>query len=768
MKNKTSIFFILFLFLTLFLPTFLFAQVPQGIPYQAMIRNSDGSALMNTNVTVRFTLHQNTTTGAVEYQETQALVTNAFGLINAVFGQGTAVQGTFAAINWSNATKFIQVEANDGNGYVDMGTQQMMSVPYAMYAGSAGNQSFPNGSTNGEMLYWDTDTESWISVPAGINGQAMYFCDGVPTWGGCVPVLGNVSVSSITPYTAYAEFPMVTNGGSAPTTIGFYLSTSSDVSPSNGQFLGGTWPGCSGCFVSNSMNSLAASLPGGNGTVISGNDGATSISNLTPNTQYYIVGSVSNAKGSSLTPVLSFSTPELIEGCMDVNACNFSASATYNVNCEYAQQGYDCDGMCTIDEDGDGICDVEDSFICAADIDNDMVCDNEDQCTDVNACNFNFHAFDDMSGTYECRYDTDGDGICPINPDFIDFTESDWYGLMGLIGSYGAGLNLAQDAFDYCEDVTACNFLGNGNLQGTVMCITDWNDLDGGLLGSWVLWSQNNGFLENYQVSNGNFFENSDLFGCAYDSDNDGICDILDQCRDLNACNYSNVNNEWCFPDIDSDGVCDNLDACYDVQACNYNSVSINEECGYENSSCDDGNTNTILDVYDADCQCAGTSTAANVVIGQDFQGGKVAYIFQPGDAGYVVGETHGLIAAAEDLPLAYKWGCYGFGISGADALAISNGAQNTLDIMNAGCLGAAQECANLVLNGYSDWFLPSLHELEQLYNNRATIGGFQNLEYWSSTETNSQSARSFNFGSGSSNYNYKDTYGYVRAVRAF
>ncbi len=143
MKNKISLHLLIPFLL---IPSFLFAQVPQGIPYQAMIRNSDGSALMNTNVTVRFTLHQSTTTGAVEYQETQALVTNAFGLINAVFGQGIPVQGTFAAINWSNATKFIQVEANDGNGYVDMGTQQMMSVPYAMYAAQSG--SAPNSNTS--------------------------------------------------------------------------------------------------------------------------------------------------------------------------------------------------------------------------------------------------------------------------------------------------------------------------------------------------------------------------------------------------------------------------------------------------------------------------------------------------------------------------------------------------------------------------------------------------------------------------------------------
>ena len=239
-------------FCTLITGWSLVAQVPQGIPYQAMIRGDDGAALVNANVTVRFTLHQNTTTGPVEYQETQALTTNAYGLINTQFGIGTPTQGTFAGIVWSNTSKFIQVEANDGNGYLDMGTQQMMSVPYAMYAGSAGQSIVPLGTQTGDMLYWDSGTETWIALPSGNNGQALYNCDGVPTWGGCAPIVGNLTVSGITPYTAYAEFPMSSNGGNAPTSIGFYLSTSSNVSPSNGQFLGGTWPGGG---ISNWINS---------------------------------------------------------------------------------------------------------------------------------------------------------------------------------------------------------------------------------------------------------------------------------------------------------------------------------------------------------------------------------------------------------------------------------------------------------------------------------------------------------------------------------
>jgi hypothetical protein len=109
-------------------------SVPQGIPYQAMIRDNNGAALVNTPVTVRFSLRQDAIDETVEYQETHNLTTNAFGLVNTHFGSGTATQGTFANINWSNTSKFIQVEANTGPGYVEMGTQQMMSVPFALKA----------------------------------------------------------------------------------------------------------------------------------------------------------------------------------------------------------------------------------------------------------------------------------------------------------------------------------------------------------------------------------------------------------------------------------------------------------------------------------------------------------------------------------------------------------------------------------------------------------------------------------------------------------
>ena len=120
------------------------SPAPPGIPYQAEVRNEGGEILPNSNVNVRFTLHELTANGTVSYQETHAITTNELGLFAATIGAGTATQGTFTGINWAQTTKFLQVEVDAGNGYITMGNQQLMSVPYALYA--ANSQPGPQGA----------------------------------------------------------------------------------------------------------------------------------------------------------------------------------------------------------------------------------------------------------------------------------------------------------------------------------------------------------------------------------------------------------------------------------------------------------------------------------------------------------------------------------------------------------------------------------------------------------------------------------------------
>ncbi|MGK4568894.1 hypothetical protein [Flavobacterium sp. 3HN19-14] len=127
-----KIFFLLFISFTAF------AQVPQGISYQAIALNGSGNPVATGNVGIRLSLMDNAATGTVIYTETHTKTTNAQGLFNLVIGQGTVVSGTFAAINWGTNSKFLKVEidAAGGTNYVAVGTTQLLSVPYAMYAGN--------------------------------------------------------------------------------------------------------------------------------------------------------------------------------------------------------------------------------------------------------------------------------------------------------------------------------------------------------------------------------------------------------------------------------------------------------------------------------------------------------------------------------------------------------------------------------------------------------------------------------------------------------
>ena len=123
---------------------FAYAQVPQGINYQAVVRDGGGNELANQAVSLRMTILQNNSTTV--YQETHSATTNDFGLVNLVIGQGTATQGAFNAIDWSTGNYFAQTEVDvtGGTNYALMGSQQLMSVPYAMYAESAGSTASPN------------------------------------------------------------------------------------------------------------------------------------------------------------------------------------------------------------------------------------------------------------------------------------------------------------------------------------------------------------------------------------------------------------------------------------------------------------------------------------------------------------------------------------------------------------------------------------------------------------------------------------------------
>lgn len=149
----------------LLLTLFSSAQTPQAFNYQAVVRNSDGQVAANQTVNFRITIRQGSVTGNIVYKEADLDTTNEFGLSTFAIGNGTPIAGNFSLINWSLGSYYLQVEldATGGSNFTDMGTQQLLSVPYALYAKTSGNgggsgHTGPTGPTGVVALpFWEME-----------------------------------------------------------------------------------------------------------------------------------------------------------------------------------------------------------------------------------------------------------------------------------------------------------------------------------------------------------------------------------------------------------------------------------------------------------------------------------------------------------------------------------------------------------------------------------------------------------------------------------
>jgi hypothetical protein len=118
-----------------------FAQAPQGINYQAVVRDAGGTIIPSQNVTLRFGILETSPNGTVVYQEMHLTTTNALGLVNLQIGNGVPTIGTFPNVDWGSDAHYLKTEldAAGGSNFTILGTQQMISVPYALYAETAGS-----------------------------------------------------------------------------------------------------------------------------------------------------------------------------------------------------------------------------------------------------------------------------------------------------------------------------------------------------------------------------------------------------------------------------------------------------------------------------------------------------------------------------------------------------------------------------------------------------------------------------------------------------
>ena len=139
MKLKSTLFSVAFILIAFMV----FAQAPEMINYQAIVRNAQGNPEpANTPVALTFIIHQGSTTGTIVFNEVQHTTTNAFGLVTAQIGSVTSL----ALVSWGSGTMYLEVQASiNGGTNTSLGTSQLISVPYALYA--ANSAPGPTGST---------------------------------------------------------------------------------------------------------------------------------------------------------------------------------------------------------------------------------------------------------------------------------------------------------------------------------------------------------------------------------------------------------------------------------------------------------------------------------------------------------------------------------------------------------------------------------------------------------------------------------------------
>ncbi|MDD4671354.1 MAG: hypothetical protein PHI03_00305, partial [Bacteroidales bacterium] len=134
----------------------LWAQVPQKISYQAVVRDASGKLVTNQKVGMQISILQGSASGTAVYTETQTPTTNANGLVSIEIGSGAG----FSTIDWASDIYFIKTETDPSGGisYTITGTSQLLSVPYALHAKTAESVSGEITETDPVFTAWDKST----------------------------------------------------------------------------------------------------------------------------------------------------------------------------------------------------------------------------------------------------------------------------------------------------------------------------------------------------------------------------------------------------------------------------------------------------------------------------------------------------------------------------------------------------------------------------------------------------------------------------------
>lgn len=318
----------------LFCVAVLFAQAPEKFTYQAVIRNANNSLISNAPVGVKVSILQGTASGVAIYEETHTATTNANGLLTLEIGNGVALQGSFADIDWGNGPYFLKTETDPsgGSNYSITSTQQLMSVPYALYAKEAGNvpyvptnvSAFTNdagyitmdsvpasmtGTQTGDIMYWDAPTNKWVMMPAGSSGQVLTVENGIPVW------------ASLPDYTTLTLPPTVTTSAPSEVTQSTVLCGGTVTNDGNVQLTA-----CGVCWSTHHFPTIADAHTEND---LSVSAFTSHVEGLAHNTTYYVRAYATNSIGTTYGAEMTFTTADIPSG--DVAMPNPCSSDTNTI-----------------------------------------------------------------------------------------------------------------------------------------------------------------------------------------------------------------------------------------------------------------------------------------------------------------------------------------------------------------------------------------------------------------------------------------------------